>query len=110
MSRLGSAIGVPLFADGCTTNQLRISFARMLIEVNITKPLPIEVKIHDPSGIIYHQAVRIEWKPIFCLDCQQLGHVCKITEEVHGKPQKMQRVKCRFHQATKEWRSLGNVP
>ncbi|XP_070034724.1 uncharacterized protein [Nicotiana tomentosiformis] len=43
LSRLGSAIGVPLFANECTANQSRISFAWMLIEVKITKPLPTEV-------------------------------------------------------------------
>lgn len=36
LSRLGSIIGVPLFADECMAKQSRISFARMPIEVSIT--------------------------------------------------------------------------
>ncbi|XP_070005203.1 uncharacterized protein [Nicotiana sylvestris] len=102
LRRLGITIGVPLFADECTTNQLRISFARMLIEVNITKPLPTEVKIQDSSGKMYHQAVRFEWQLEFCSDCQRLGHVCKRSEEVQGKPQKIQKVNGKFHQLAKE--------
>lgn len=33
-------LGVPLYADECTTQQLRVSFARMLIDIDVTKPLP----------------------------------------------------------------------
>ncbi|TMW83456.1 hypothetical protein EJD97_001640 [Solanum chilense] len=40
LSRIASAIGVPLFADECTTKHTRISYARMLIEVNVTKSIP----------------------------------------------------------------------
>lgn len=40
LSHIGSVIGVPLYADECTTHQKRISFARMLIEVDVTKTLP----------------------------------------------------------------------
>lgn len=40
LSRLTSAIGTSLFADKYTTKQTQISFARVLIEVNVTKSLP----------------------------------------------------------------------
>ena len=50
MSRIASAIGVPLFADECTTKQTRISYARMLIEVNVTKPIPQQITVMDPNG------------------------------------------------------------
>ncbi|KAG5620941.1 hypothetical protein H5410_006159, partial [Solanum commersonii] len=50
ISRIASAIRVPLFADECTTKQTRISYARMLIEVNVTKPIPQQITIMDPNG------------------------------------------------------------
>ena len=50
LSRIASAIGVPLFADECTTKQTRISYARMLIEVNVTKPIPQQITVMDPNG------------------------------------------------------------
>lgn len=40
LSRIASVIGVPIYADECTAKQTRISYARMLIEVNITQLLP----------------------------------------------------------------------
>lgn len=37
LSQLASAIQKPLFADECTTKQTRISYARILVEANVTK-------------------------------------------------------------------------
>lgn len=47
LSRLGSAIGVPLCADECTTKQLRVSFARLLVEIDVTKPLTRTIKLEN---------------------------------------------------------------
>ncbi|XP_060182421.1 uncharacterized protein LOC132612097 [Lycium barbarum] len=40
LSRITSTIGKPLFADECTSRQKRISYARVLVEVNFTRLLP----------------------------------------------------------------------
>ena len=40
LSNIGSMIRVPLFADECTTIKMRVAFARLLIEVDVTKELP----------------------------------------------------------------------
>ncbi|KAK4737998.1 hypothetical protein R3W88_001695 [Solanum pinnatisectum] len=40
LSRIASAIEISIFAYECTTKQTRIYFARMLVEVDVTKPLP----------------------------------------------------------------------
>ena len=50
LSRIASAIGVPIFADECTTNQTRISHARMLVEVNVTKTIPQKITVVDQMG------------------------------------------------------------
>ncbi|KAG5575957.1 hypothetical protein H5410_056091 [Solanum commersonii] len=49
-SRIASAIGKPIYAYECITKQTTISYARMLIETNVTKPLPKEITVHDPNG------------------------------------------------------------
>ncbi|KAH0652563.1 hypothetical protein KY289_030241 [Solanum tuberosum] len=76
LSRIASAIGIPMFADECTTKQTRVSFARMLVEVDVTKPLPEEINVMDPTGKTIVQGVKYDWKPIFCQKCQVVGHVC----------------------------------
>lgn len=39
LSRIGSLVGVPLYADKCTSRQMRVSFVRLLIEVDVTQEL-----------------------------------------------------------------------
>ena len=63
LSRIASAIGVPLFADECTTKQTRISYARMLIEVDVTKAIPQQITVADPNGRKFVLEVVMEWKP-----------------------------------------------
>ena len=79
LSRIASAIGVPLFADECTTKQTRISYARTLIEVNVTKPVPEKIAVKDPNARTFMQDVVIEWKPLYCEKCQRIGHQCQDT-------------------------------
>ncbi|KAG5594739.1 hypothetical protein H5410_035971 [Solanum commersonii] len=62
LSRIASAIGIPMFADECTTKQTRISFARMLVEVDVTKPLPEEIN-----------------------KCQVVGHVCLPEQAIRSR-------------------------
>ena len=76
LSRVGSLLGVPLFADECTTKQLRVSFARILIELDVTKTLPSTVAIEDPNGRVIAQPVTYDWLPPFCKKCNRVGHMC----------------------------------
>ena len=47
MSRIVSAIGVPIIVDECTTKQLKMSYARVLVEVDITKEFVKNIKVQD---------------------------------------------------------------
>ncbi|TMX05238.1 hypothetical protein EJD97_000234, partial [Solanum chilense] len=76
LSRITSAIGVPLFADECTTKQTRISYARMMIEVDVTKAIPQQITVADTNGRTFVQEVVMEWKPHYCDKCQKIGHQC----------------------------------
>lgn len=75
LSRIGSLLGTPLCADECTSNQLRVSFARLMVEVDVTKPLPKVVHI-SAKGQVYEQRVLYEWAPAFCVRCNKVGHNC----------------------------------
>lgn len=74
LSRIVSAIGVPLYADDCTSKQLRVSYARVLVEVDITKPLVKQVRIRDRVGKEFAQLVVPEWYPYYCPKCHNVGH------------------------------------
>ncbi|CAK8535210.1 unnamed protein product [Lathyrus sativus] len=60
LSKIGSSIGKPLVTDECTANKLRISYARLLIEVDITQPLIDEIAIRNVEGDIIVQSVNYE--------------------------------------------------
>ncbi|XP_019261722.1 PREDICTED: uncharacterized protein LOC109239591 [Nicotiana attenuata] len=76
LSRIASAIGVPKYVDKCTAKQTRISFARMLIEVNVTKTLPSKITVMDPSRKTFQQGVIFEWKLEYCERCLMIDHNC----------------------------------
>lgn len=75
-SRIGSLIGVPLYADECTSKSLRVSFARILVEMDVTKEIKKIVKIVDPNGKVISQPVVYDWLPPFYKKCNVIGHNC----------------------------------
>ncbi|CAK8542502.1 unnamed protein product [Lathyrus sativus] len=76
LNKIGSALGKPIMTDECTTNRLRVSYARILVEMDITKELPQSITITDPAGEKMQQSIEYEWRPLFCNKCQKVGHCC----------------------------------
>ncbi|XP_058726404.1 uncharacterized protein LOC131597745 [Vicia villosa] len=71
LSKIGSALGTPLVTDECTTNKLRVSYARILVEMDVTKPPITEINIRDAEGNKRKQVVEYDWRPKFCERCQR---------------------------------------
>ncbi|XP_019267318.1 PREDICTED: uncharacterized protein LOC109244650 [Nicotiana attenuata] len=74
LSKIESALGNPIYADECMTGAVRISYARLLVEMDITKPLPGQVKLQDPKGKEMMQVVEYDWEPKYCSKCLKIGH------------------------------------
>ncbi|XP_021756872.1 uncharacterized protein LOC110721944 [Chenopodium quinoa] len=83
LSKIRSTLGVPICADECTSRHLRVSFAKLLIEIDITKPLAKSVWVESPKGEIVELKVIYEWIPPFCTKCNKPGHNC---DELQAKP------------------------
>ncbi|XP_009597118.1 uncharacterized protein LOC107814015 [Nicotiana tabacum] len=73
-SKIGSALGNPLYADDCTTSSARISYSRLFVEMDVTRPLPKSVKVQDPNGGAFKQEVAYEWEPAYCVTYLKIGH------------------------------------
>lgn len=75
ISRIASKLGKPLCIDNITLERRKISYARVLIEMDTSvKPLEsFEVRL--PSGVIYNQYVHYENCPKFCNHCYMFGHL-----------------------------------
>nr|XP_009801325.1 PREDICTED: uncharacterized protein LOC104247078 [Nicotiana sylvestris] len=50
LRKIGSGLGKLIYANACTTIAERISYARILIEMEVTRPLPEKIKLCDPKG------------------------------------------------------------
>lgn len=66
-----------MYADECTNHQNRISYARVLIDMDVTQELPHEIDLIEPSGHLFSQQVEYDWKPLFCKKCVKYGHKCR---------------------------------
>ncbi|GAA0164616.1 hypothetical protein LIER_20209 [Lithospermum erythrorhizon] len=78
LSRIASAIGKPLFPDVPTAEMVRLSFARVCVEISTEATLPKMVKLRDELGRVIEQEIEYEWLPFCCKKCQLFGH--KIEE------------------------------
>ncbi|XP_070001910.1 uncharacterized protein [Nicotiana sylvestris] len=80
LSKIRSGLGKPLYADACITVADRISYARILIEMDITRTLPRTlprtIKLIDPNGKVIEQMVQYDWKLQYYQTCCQSGHSC----------------------------------
>ncbi|XP_058732579.1 uncharacterized protein LOC131604108 [Vicia villosa] len=81
IGKIASAIGKPILMDECTTKKLRVSYARVLIEVDVTIELKDTITIKTPNGEKLRQQVDYEWKPPYCKKCNKVGHQCKQKEK-----------------------------
>lgn len=65
ISRIASKLGKPLCVDNITLERKRISYARVLIEID-TSVIPLDnFEVKFPSGVVYTQFVQYEHLPKF---------------------------------------------
>ncbi|KAK6146495.1 hypothetical protein DH2020_020364 [Rehmannia glutinosa] len=74
LSMVATKIGKPLHMDSLIVSKERISFPRMLVEVDASKELTRELRIRLPSGKRRMQQVLYEHEPKFCTKCKEIGH------------------------------------
>ncbi|CAH9139079.1 unnamed protein product [Cuscuta epithymum] len=84
MSEVASMIGTPLTTDRITQERANHNFARVLVEVDVSKPPPLSFPIRLPSQKVFNQQVVYETFPNFCFHCKKYGHhpfICKELAE-----------------------------
>lgn len=77
LSMIASALGIPMRAYEYTAKQKRVSYAIILIEINVTTTLPDEITVMDPNGRTFQHAILYDWKQLFCEKCQVIGQLEK---------------------------------
>nr|XP_009590938.1 uncharacterized protein LOC104088038 [Nicotiana tomentosiformis] len=114
LSRIGSCLGIPLYADKCTSCVARVSYARLLVEMDIIRGLPDSVTVPDPNGQAFEQAIEYDWVPAYCSICLQVGHKCQERKQPVAQPkQPVDQIKQGFKQNNirrkQEWIVTWNV-
>jgi hypothetical protein len=96
LSYVASGIGKPLCADSVTEEQLRLGFARVLIEVNVDSEFPKEIEIEGADGVRVTVGIEYPWLPVKCKKCRSFGHLahnCTRMEKQVWIPRKNDPVK-----------------
>ncbi|KAL2897076.1 hypothetical protein RDABS01_038859 [Bienertia sinuspersici] len=74
LHKLGDIIGTTLKVDNVTMNKDRLSYARILVEVELDKELPDYIRFQNEKGLPVQQNIEYEWIPTFCIVCKKYGH------------------------------------
>ncbi|KAF3683281.1 putative treacle protein-like [Capsicum annuum] len=72
LSKVASAIEKPIRADNYTANVDKISYARVLIEVDVSQRLPDHIHIETVEGL-WRQPVAYDWRPKYYNNCLIFG-------------------------------------
>jgi hypothetical protein len=82
LSYVASGVGKLICADSVTKVQLRLGFARVLVEVNIDSNFPKEVEIVGANGIRVVVGVEYPWILIKCKKCKSFGHLAHTCTKI----------------------------
>lgn len=74
LSKLASVIGKPVYPNSPTTSMTQLSYAQVLIEIDLLVELPLSIDITLPNGVTKSQAVIYESLPRFWKQYKTLGH------------------------------------
>jgi hypothetical protein len=82
LSYVASGMGKPLCANNVTEEQLRLGFARVLVEIDVDSDFPKEIEIIGINGVVVKVGIDYPWLPIKCKKCRSFGHVTHMCTKV----------------------------
>ncbi|KAJ8774369.1 hypothetical protein K2173_011618 [Erythroxylum novogranatense] len=110
LSKIGSMVGKPICSNLVTTKRARVGYARLLVEVDVSKRPVSNFDVLLPEGTRFTQHVVYETFPSYCCDCKHFGHNVFICKKQSAKSQRWV-PKGKGPQPVKEWPPLqGNAP
>ncbi|KAJ6395858.1 hypothetical protein OIU77_021002 [Salix suchowensis] len=75
LSKIASVVGKPIQSDMLTSSMSRLSYAHVLVEIDLRKTLPEQIDVSLPNGVVINQKVIYETLPKFCTFCNVIGHL-----------------------------------
>ncbi|GFS32296.1 hypothetical protein Acr_00g0021830 [Actinidia rufa] len=86
--KICSKLGKPIHMDKLTTQKGRVTFARCLVEIDMTKELVHSIQLHTPEGIEHEQRIYYENLPRYCAHCRVVGHTKETCKGRSNPPTK----------------------
>jgi hypothetical protein len=80
-----SGVGKPLCVDSVMEEQLRLGFAKVLVEVNIDLEFPKEIKIVGADGSRVAIGFEYPWLLVKCKKCKAFGHLAHTCTKIESK-------------------------
>ncbi|KAL0392777.1 UNVERIFIED_CONTAM: hypothetical protein Sradi_2500500 [Sesamum radiatum] len=75
LGKIDLRLGTPIAIDSLTMKMERVSYARILVEVDASKKLEDHVEFILPNGVVRKQPIVYEYTPKFCSTCNRFGHL-----------------------------------
>lgn len=66
-------VGIPLSLDDATINKTLDHFARVLVDMDLFKPLQDQIMV-ERKEFAFHVRIEYEYLPPFCNSCSIIGH------------------------------------
>ncbi|KAJ8421082.1 hypothetical protein Cgig2_010316 [Carnegiea gigantea] len=74
LSKLDSALGIPIKTDKVTKEKSALHYARLLVEMKMGSPFPEHIDFINNGDMVVRQQVGYEWKPLKCNHYYMMGH------------------------------------
>ncbi|KAL5726131.1 hypothetical protein ACHQM5_009200 [Ranunculus cassubicifolius] len=91
LMRIGKGLGKPIGVDQKTISREFGFYALVLIDIDMSQPIPWTVNVKEEGGREFVQAVEIDKLPEFCSHCKVVGHGvlgCRGLQRVFQVPNK----------------------
>ncbi|XP_074293086.1 uncharacterized protein LOC141619998 [Silene latifolia] len=111
LPKIAGLVGKFVQSDKDTYDKVRLSYARVLVELQMDQKLPDSVKLLDDYGNLVKVRVDYEWRPISCASCTGLGHdasQCRKPKKAIARKQSKGAVS--KPQKTRIWRPVVKLP
>lgn len=73
LKEIASVVGTPIDIDGPTRNRLFGHYARILVDIDLSKKAYDEVLV-ERDGFAFMVEIQYERRPLFCHHCYSIGH------------------------------------
>jgi hypothetical protein len=87
LKEIASAVGTPIDIDGPTRNRTFGHYARILVDIDLSKKAYDEVLV-EREGYAFKVEIQYERRPLFCHHCYSIGHNITTCRWVHPQAAK----------------------